>query len=152
MDDKVRDRIQDFLINRHDEGGDKLKVMPTHDDKAPYDSLVSQRPRPDVKSQILKANDFFKKKLENVEDDEGVTPSQVLDIIESALRVVMINLDSETEDPYEIFESLNFKGTALSPADLVRNFILMKISPFIGRRWRAEARFRRILAADRGEL
>jgi uncharacterized protein with ParB-like and HNH nuclease domain len=132
MDDKVRDRIQDFLINRHDEGGDKLKVMPTHDDKGPYDSLVSQRPRPEIKSQILKANDFFKKKLENVEDDEGVTPSQVLDIIESALRVVMINLDSETEDPYEIFESLNFKGTALSPADLVRNFILMKYRHSLG--------------------
>jgi uncharacterized protein with ParB-like and HNH nuclease domain len=132
MDDRVRDRIQDFLVNRHDEGADKLKVMPTHDDKAPYDALVSQRPRPDGKSQIFKANDFFRKKLETVEEDEGVTPSQILDIIESALRVVMINLDSETEDPYEIFESLNFKGTALSPADLVRNFILMKYRHSLG--------------------
>ena len=44
----------------------------------------------------------------------------------------MINLDSETEDPYEIFESLNFKGTALSPADLVRNFILMKYRHSLG--------------------
>ena len=39
--------------------------------------------------------------------------------------VVMINL-SDTDDPYLIFESLNFKGSPLEQADLVRNYFLMR--------------------------
>jgi hypothetical protein len=39
--------------------------------------------------------------------------------------VVMINL-SETDDPYLIFESLNFKGSPLEQSDLVRNCFLMR--------------------------
>ena len=37
----------------------------------------------------------------------------------------MINL-GETDNPYQIFESLNFKGEALTQADLVRNYVLMR--------------------------
>ena len=39
--------------------------------------------------------------------------------------VVMINL-SDTDDPYLIFESLNFKGSPLEQSDLVRNYFLMR--------------------------
>jgi hypothetical protein len=39
--------------------------------------------------------------------------------------VVMINL-SDSDDPYLIFESLNFKGSSLEQADLVRNYFLMR--------------------------
>ena len=41
--------------------------------------------------------------------------------------VVMINL-SDTDDPYLIFESLNFKGSPLEQSDLVRNYFLMRFS------------------------
>ena len=41
-------------------------------------------------------------------------------------------LDADQEDPYEIFESLNFKGTDLTPADLVRNFVLMRYKHSLG--------------------
>ena len=41
--------------------------------------------------------------------------------------VVMINL-SETDDPYLIFESLNFKGSPLEQSDLVRNYFMMRFS------------------------
>lgn len=37
----------------------------------------------------------------------------------------MINL-SNTDDPHLIFESLNFKGSPLTQADLVRNYLLMR--------------------------
>jgi hypothetical protein len=37
----------------------------------------------------------------------------------------MINLD-DADDPYLIFESLNFKGEPLTQADLVRNYLLMR--------------------------
>ncbi len=52
-------------------------------------------------------------------------PARVLTTIEHALQVVMINLGDE-DDPYLIFESLNFKGEPLTQADLVRNYLLMR--------------------------
>jgi hypothetical protein len=54
-----------------------------------------------------------------------VNPEKVLTTIEHALQVVMINLGDE-DDPYLIFESLNFKGEPLTQADLVRNYLLMR--------------------------
>jgi len=132
LDDKVKDRIQDFLVNRHDEGADKFKLMPTQADRTAYECIVSDKANLITESQLFKASDYFKKKLTGLEADEVVGPLQVLEIIESALRVVMISLDPDHEDPYEIFESLNFKGTPLTPADLVRNFILMKYRHSLG--------------------
>ncbi len=132
LDDKTKDRIQDFLINRHDEGADKYKLMPTQADRAAYESLVAEKANRPADSQLQRAADYFKKKLAAIESDAPVGPLQILEIIESALKVVMISLDPDHEDPYEIFESLNFKGTDLTPADLVRNFILMKYRHSLG--------------------
>jgi len=132
LDEKTKDRIPDFLINRHDEGIDLYKVAPTQVDRHTYECIVSDKEGADTSSQMYKAHEYFKKKLQALDPEEGVTPIRVLEIIESALRVVMINLDPEQEDPYEIFESLNFKGTDLTPADLVRNLVLMKYKHSLG--------------------
>ncbi len=56
-----------------------------------------------------------------------IEPKRILDIIEKRLMVVMINL-SDSDDPYLIFESLNFKGSPLEQSDLVRNYFLMRFS------------------------
>jgi uncharacterized protein with ParB-like and HNH nuclease domain len=132
LDDKAKDRIQDFLVNRHDEGLDKFKLAPTQADRRVYEHIVSETVGADTSSQLYKAYEYFKKKLNTIESESDITAHQVLEIIESALRVVMINLDADQEDPYEIFESLNFKGTDLTPADLVRNFVLMKYKHSLG--------------------
>lgn len=132
LDEKTKDRIPDFLINRHDEGIDLYKVAPTQVDRQTYECIVSDKEGADTDSQLYKAHEYFKKKLQSLDGEDGITPIRILEIIESALRVVMINLDPEQEDPYEIFESLNFKGTDLTPADLVRNFVLMKYKHSLG--------------------
>jgi uncharacterized protein with ParB-like and HNH nuclease domain len=132
LDEKTKDRIPDFLINRHDEGIDYYKVAPTQVDRHTYECIVSEKEGADKESQLYKAHEYFKKKLHALDPSDGVLPIRILEIIESALRVVMINLDPEQEDPYEIFESLNFKGSALTPADLVRNFVLMKYKHSLG--------------------
>ena len=65
-------------------------------------------------SQFKKAYDYFRRRL-RAETDEGekIEPKRILDIIEKRLMVVMINL-SDSDDPYLIFESLNFKGARWS--------------------------------------
>src|SRR5208283_5661394 len=43
-------------------------------------------------------------------------------------NLILVNIDvGEHENPYLIFESLNATGTPLTQADLIRNYIFMKI-------------------------
>ena len=124
----ARRRIQQFyLTNDGSEGTEFFKLLPTQGDRAAYASLI-QESGPPLESQFKKAYDYFRRRLRG-ESDEGekIDPKRILDIIEKRLMVVMINL-SDTDDPYLIFESLNFKGSPLEQSDLVRNYFLMRFS------------------------
>ena len=59
---------------------------------------------------------------------ERTHPNTIHKVIAHCFQVVYISLDGN-ESPYKIFESLNAKGKDLSQADLVRNYIAMKL-PF----------------------
>jgi uncharacterized protein with ParB-like and HNH nuclease domain len=120
-------RIQHFyLTNDGSDGIEFFKILPTQGDRAAYAGLVENSGGPIADSQFKKAYDYFKKRLRG-ESDEGekIDPKRILEIIEKRLMVVMINL-SDTDDPYLIFESLNFKGAPLEQSDLVRNYFLMR--------------------------
>jgi uncharacterized protein with ParB-like and HNH nuclease domain len=119
--------IEDFLINRHYPSPDNLKVVPTQVDREAYKALVYVEELDNfTESRIVKAYDFFLKKLaENDDDGEPISPLTVLETIQQSLQVVMINLGKD-DDPYLIFESLNHKGKPLSQSDLVRNYVLMR--------------------------
>lgn len=125
----ARRRIQHhYLINDDYEGTDFFKLLPTQGDRAAYASLIQDSGAPIVESQFKKAYDYFRRRLRGDSDDgEKIDPKRILDIIEKRLMVVMINL-SDTDDPYLIFESLNFKGSPLEQSDLVRNYFLMRFS------------------------
>jgi hypothetical protein len=120
-------RIQNhYLTNDGYEGLEFFKLLPTQGDRAAYSPLVanSQDGVPD--SQFKKSYDFYRRRLKDRdEDDNPLDAKQILAIIETRLMVVMINL-SDNDDPHLIFESLNFKGSPLEQADLVRNYFLMR--------------------------
>jgi hypothetical protein len=88
--------------------------------------LIQKPGREVPESKFKKAYDFFLRRLKD-EDEEGNPrdAKRILEIVKSRLTVVMINL-SDSDDPYLIFESLNFKGAPLEQADLVRNYFLMR--------------------------
>ncbi len=123
------DRIHEvYLTNRFREPEDTLKFVPTQADRDRFRSIVLDRRVPDDGSLMVEAYSFFKRQLVSGVDnngDQGVDPVSVLTTIEHALQVVMINLGDD-DDPYLIFESLNFKGEPLRQSDLVRNYILMR--------------------------
>jgi len=125
----ARRRIQQFyLTNDGSEGTEFFKLLPTQGDRAAYASLIQDSGAPVAESQFKKAYDYFRRRLRGETDDgEKIEPKRILDIIEKRLMVVMINL-SDTDDPYLIFESLNFKGSPLEQSDLVRNYFLMRFS------------------------
>jgi hypothetical protein len=122
-----RRRIQNFyLTNEGYEGTEFFKLLPTQGDREQYGLLVKNTGSAFPDSQFKKAYDFFRRRLrDEVDDGTPIDPKRVLEIIESRLMVVMINL-GDTDDPYLIFESLNFKGSPLEQADLVRNYFLMR--------------------------
>lgn len=128
VDENSAARVQEvYLINKFREPEDTLKFTPTQADRENYTSIVMRKPLGPDASLLTKAYQFFKDKLSNGIDPNGekVQPSKVLATLEHTLQVVMINL-GEADDPYLIFESLNFKGEPLTQADLVRNYILMQ--------------------------
>lgn len=121
-------RLHDFLVNRHYKGADHLKLVPTQGDREAYQKIVVDRALPVSLHRMKEAYEFFQGKIRG-KDDEGQTidPAKVLSVLEHSLQVVMINL-GEADDPYLIFESLNYKGEPLTQGDLVRNYILMRFN------------------------
>jgi len=114
-----------YLINEHQNNDDFLKFVPTHVDREIYKTIAVN-----VNGEINDENRnhlmvgcyrFFRKQIGN----EAIDPVRLLITLEQKLQVVMINLSNE-DDPYLIFEGLNFKGSPLTQADLVRNYILMR--------------------------
>ncbi len=129
LDQKNSERIQEvYLINKHAaDQEDVLKFVPTQANREEYKALILGGNVDSHRGPMSDAYEFFVSQLESSIDLNGepVDVKKVLSTVESALQVVMINLGDD-DDPYLIFESLNFKGAELTQADLVRNYILMR--------------------------
>lgn len=121
-----RTRIQNFyLVNEGFDGWDYLKILPTQDDRPAFKALIEGKAYGE-QTNIHSAYKYFVQKLKGV-DNEGIPIDckHLLSTIEGKLIIVSINL-SDADDPYLIFESLNYKGFPLTQADLVRNYFLMR--------------------------
>jgi uncharacterized protein with ParB-like and HNH nuclease domain len=119
-------RIQNhYLTNDGYEGVEYFKLLPTQGDRAAYSPIVHKSGHV-PESQFKKGYEYFLRRLRDpLDENQHIDPKQILELIETRLMVVSINL-SDTDDPYLIFESLNFKGSPLEQADLVRNYFLMR--------------------------
>lgn len=125
-DAKQRNRIQrHYLFNEDYEGWDQFKLLPTQPDRAGFRALALGEDAPQP-SRMRDAYAYFCKKIA-AKDSEGnaIDAVRLLETVEQRLMVVSINL-GDSDDPYLIFESLNFKGSPLTQADLVRNYFLMR--------------------------
>jgi uncharacterized protein with ParB-like and HNH nuclease domain len=130
-DSNSASRIQEvYLTNRFRDLEDTLKFVPTQVDRDVYRAIALDRKVPENNKdvhQMAAAYHFFREKLLNGIDvnDHPIDIGKVLITLEQCFQVVMISLGDD-DDPYLIFESLNFKGKPLTQADLVRNYVLMR--------------------------
>ncbi|MFB2919667.1 DUF262 domain-containing protein [Aerosakkonema funiforme] len=120
-----------YLINKFKKGDDVYKVLPTQDDREAYKKIIElgkESLKKEDKGKIYDAYKFFDNKIKNTDqdDDKLLDLERFKDIILERLLLVSITSD-HTENPYLIFESLNYKGEDLSQADLVRNYIFMQL-------------------------
>jgi len=130
LESNTASRIQEvYLTNRFRDVEDTLKFVPTQVDRDMYRTIALDRhiPTNNKNIPIVAGYHFFKNKLLKGNDshENSLDPAKVLITLEQCLQVVMINLGDD-DDPYLIFESLNFKGEPLTQADLVRNYLLMR--------------------------
>jgi hypothetical protein len=121
-------RVADLLVNRHRSGVERYKVLPTQPDRPAFIAVMDNPGDAPTDHRITQCFRFFVDRLSE-RDDAGapIDARRALGVIERHLQVVSIGLDG-ADNPYEIFESLNFKGQPLTQADLVRNDVLMRFS------------------------
>jgi Uncharacterized conserved protein len=112
---------------------DRFKIWPTNRDRPAFEEVMALS-RPDyakLKSQdsrIARAHRYF---LTEVDHWLGAdNPSKRAEALVSAmshrLSLVVIDLAFD-EDAQEIFETLNARGTPLTAADLIKNFVFQKL-------------------------
>jgi hypothetical protein len=111
-----------YLKNRYQGGADVLKLLPTQGDRAAFLAVMEGRERP-PDSQVSGAYEFFEKKLRLSQE---ISLDRLHNAIVRHLVLVSIVLDKD-DNPYLIFESLNATGEPLTQADLIRNFLFMRV-------------------------
>lgn len=121
-----RETIQDYyLFNRLMKGEQAYKIMLTQSDKDTMIALLNGRELPANPSQRIAENYRF------FVDAISKAPLNLDEIFHgiSKLLIVDVSLDRQNDNPQLIFESLNSTGLDLTQADLIRNYILMGLSP-----------------------
>ncbi|MFT3874445.1 MAG: DUF262 domain-containing protein [Nocardioides sp.] len=120
-----------------EEGDSRLKVRHLNKDKPAFDEVMSAEPPVDhadlthADSQIVAAHAYFSTVVEqwlgSPESGDYVSKAKELtDVLLDGLQLVSIELEA-SENSQEIFETLNARGTPLTAADLVRNFVFQRL-------------------------
>jgi hypothetical protein len=134
---------------------DKFKVWPTQLDRAQFSDVVSSGSRdellrryplhrkpyarhPNPRPRMVEAYLFFFDQLTRFFLGDGGEPplaaayaiadrvDECFQTLRNALMVVVIDLEKD-DDPQVIFETLNARGEPLLPADLLRNYIFLRV-------------------------
>ncbi|KAI94739.1 hypothetical protein T281_09325 [Rhodomicrobium udaipurense JA643] len=122
---KLYNKLTKLLVNDDDDGLDFYKLLPTQPDRPAFQALIAGSSLPP--GRFSEAFVFFCEKLRGTDSDgEPIDFIRMDDAIRNRLTVVAIHL-GEFDDPYLIFESLNAKGAPLTQADLIRNYILLRL-------------------------
>lgn len=122
-DPSLKGKIESgYFYNQEENGVNYYKLIPSEGDRENFRKII------DGENDLLPGKlkdtfEFFNKALErekiiNLEELRGLLIK----------RLILVNIDvDKNENPYIIFESLNAKGTPLTQADLIRNYIFMRI-------------------------
>ena len=121
-EESTPDELDDYYLrNRHGKGDRRHKL---HLRRADHDTLISLldgKDLPESPSERIRENFTFLRDLVSQVDVQTVYSGI------KKLVVVDVSLTRGQDDPQMIFESLNSTGVDLTQADLIRNFVLMRL-------------------------
>ncbi len=131
LDSEMAQEIDElYLLNKFKKNDEYYKLLPTQDDLDVYKNIIQSRIAEDIKTtgQIYEAYKFFDTKFKKPDPDEEVELDYTKFKTILLEKLLLVNITTDANDnPYLIFESLNNKGEDLTQADLVRNYIFMKL-------------------------
>ena len=123
-----RSRLEGYyLFNDREDGELRYKQLLTPHDKDTLIQLLEGGEASDNTSLLVANYRFFEDQLKRANLETVYKGIQ-------KLMIVDIALDSRSDNPQLIFESLNSTGLSLSQADLIRNYVLMGQEPNIQNR------------------
>ncbi|MFV2022378.1 GmrSD restriction endonuclease domain-containing protein [Micromonospora sp. LOL_023] len=127
-DPKHRGRIEQlYLINQFESDPHRLKLVPTQADRGAYLACVESTPQVGGRDHVGSAYDFFVSRLREY-DDVGNTLdiARIENAVITGLALVAVTAQAG-DNVYRIFESLNNTGLQLTQADLLRNYLFMRL-------------------------
>lgn len=119
---------EEYLINKRKNENDRFRLLPTQADRPHYAAHIrGTREEQAAGDNVSIAYRFFRRKL--VEAEDPADPQDVLRIEQAITsRLTLVAVTAEAGDNvHRIFESLNNTGLKLSQADLLRNYLFMRL-------------------------
>ena len=134
---KLASQISRLVLNPDDsvqEAEDRNKVWPTNRDRGAYVEVMTTPGPIDYRalnhhdSRMVRAHEYFYMCARDwLAQDTSADRAKVLTgTLCELLQLVVIELQSD-EDAQEIFETLNARGTPLTAADLIKNFVFQRL-------------------------
>lgn len=124
-------------VNFVDDGESRLKLRHLNRDRAAFDEVMNAEAPVDyaslghADSQIAKAHRFFSSAVaqwlgDPSAEEFAARAEQLAAVLQNELQLITIELNA-SENSQEIFETLNARGTPLTAADLIRNFVFQNL-------------------------
>lgn len=119
-------QISDYLVHNYLENNEtgeyKYRLRPSVSDDDAYEYIANNRVSEyEGNSLIMDNYKFIKSALA-----ELVSSYTLLEVINAIRNLYIVRIELEAgDDAQQIFESINSTGEKLTPADLIRNFIMM---------------------------
>ena len=116
---------------------ERFKVWPMNIDQAAFEEVMTAEPPVNhqslvySESRFVRAHEFFTEQVRiyiaaEGEDLQERRAEALLIAMRESLKIVVISLE-QTEDPQEIFETLNARGVRLTSADLIKNYLFQRL-------------------------
>lgn len=120
-----------------EDGQSRLKLRHMNRDRAAFDEVMNAEPPIDYANLdgagtlIAQAHQFFNNAVtqwigDTSEPDAQSRAGMLATVMQTELQLVTIELTA-AENSQEIFETLNARGTPLTAADLIRNFVFQRL-------------------------
>jgi len=134
------DQLQNTILNKITKSRpafERFKVWPLNIDQSAFEEVMGAEPPfihkklKHADSRFVRAHEFFTERVREFvtagpESEREARAVALRIALRDSLKLVVISLD-QSEDPQEIFETLNARGVRLTSADLIKNFIFQKL-------------------------
>ncbi|MEU8261586.1 DUF262 domain-containing protein [Micromonospora sp. NPDC048999] len=123
-----RERLnQQYLTNPWKPESQRLKLVPTQADRAAYLACLDSTPEAGGADPVGAAYRFFVAQLAAADDpDDPLDIERIENAVIAGLALVSVTAQ-HGDNVHRIFESLNNTGLKLTQADLLRNYLFMRL-------------------------